>query len=171
MADYPYYDEDPKRRARRRRRRNMEDDGWGMAADGDFHDGDMGDIEDWAAGMVDEEGRREQFYNPDRYDDEPVVSGDYPRSRYFREKEMERRHQSPSPDPRRGLDPVERAVGLMDRLNRRTSYAPAPPLDQAARSKRRPDSSQINATAILVMLMMLTAICSCVALLLYIVFG
>ncbi|MCB9436978.1 MAG: hypothetical protein H6673_08285 [Anaerolineales bacterium] len=115
MSDY--YDEDPKRRARRRRR-NI-DDAWGMAEYEDYADGNYADAEDYAAGMVDEEsygGRIRPNYieganESDDYYSSSSVSGDDYR---------------PADSWSSADGAVERASNLMDRLNRRTSYAEPP---------------------------------------------
>jgi hypothetical protein len=55
------FDDDARGRQRRRRSQRLkryDDDAWGMAYNEDLGDGASADVEDWAAGMVDEEGRR-----------------------------------------------------------------------------------------------------------------
>lgn len=104
-----YYDEDPKRRKRRKRR--YVDDAWGMAEYEDYADGNFADAEDYAAGLVDEEGHggriRSQYVGG--ADDDDYSSASY---------EITRGH------PDRA---VERATDLMQRMNRRTSYNQPPP--------------------------------------------
>lgn len=115
MADYPYHDEDPKRR--RRRQRDYHEDAWGMAEYSDYGDGDFAAAEDYAAGMVDEEGRRENHYTPGYYHDEEV---------------SEDGHTMPNESPINSdwrsehipghSDGVERATDLLARMNAHTSY-------------------------------------------------
>ena len=71
--DYKY-DEDSGGRRRKRRSRQMryDDDAWGMANAGDMSDGARADIEDWAAGMVDEESRRYREQRRNRRDQESM---------------------------------------------------------------------------------------------------
>ncbi len=174
MADYPYYDEDPKRRAKRRRRRNYADDAWGMAYYEDSYDGDAADIEDWAAGMVDEEGRREEHYRPDEFDDGPYTSSDYPRSRHY--SQNYRVPEDPSPA-------VDRAKRLAGRMVFREDYAPgkrgtptpATRQDMRRRKKPAPPSTgrgfDVSWPVVISLVIALVTACSCGVLLLYFLVG
>lgn len=71
MSDY--FDDGPgeadfessgQRRRRINRYREMEDDAWGAAYTQDGYDGNAADVEDWAAGMIDEEASRYKQRNP-----------------------------------------------------------------------------------------------------------
>ena len=72
--DYKYDDDSGNRRRRKRldRARRMEDDAWGAAYYQDSFDGDAADVEDWAAGMEVEEGRRYARQNTREYYDDPL---------------------------------------------------------------------------------------------------
>lgn len=75
--DYRYDDDSGgKRRKRRSRQARYDDDAWGMAHYGDMGDGARADIEDWAAGMVDEESRRYRDERRNRRDEESTNYGD-----------------------------------------------------------------------------------------------
>lgn len=171
MADYPYYDEDPKRRAKRRRRRNYTDDAWGMAYYEDSYDGDAADIGNWAGGMVDEEGRRfEDVYDPNRADTGDYAPSDYPRSRYFsRNYSVPSSRSEPSPA-------VDRAKRLAGRMSERNSYAPGPPAGRAGSGSRVPpppraDGFEVSWQIVLPLLLALVTVCSCGVLVLYYLVG
>lgn len=76
--DYRYDDDSGGRRRQKRRARQerYDDDAWGMAHYGDMSDGARADIEDWAAGMVDEESRRYRDQRRYRRDQESMDYAD-----------------------------------------------------------------------------------------------
>ncbi len=75
--DYKFDDDSGgRRRKRRSRQARYDDDAWGMAYYGDMSDGARADIEDWAAGMVDEESRRYRDERRNRRDQETLNYGD-----------------------------------------------------------------------------------------------
>lgn len=125
MSDFDAYDEDPKRRARRKRR-NI-DDAWGMAEYEDYADGNFADAEDYAAGMVDEESyggrvRPDYIEGADESDD------------YYSSSSVSGSDYRPADSWSSADGAVGRAANLMDRLNRRTSYAEPSP--RSPRQKR-----------------------------------
>jgi hypothetical protein len=131
---------------RSKRKRHLKDDhriefsdeGWGMAFDADMYDGNEGEIEDWAAGMVHEEGRgdgnwrdrKEQDFEGD-YDDY------YPSSRYeyAGSYNINNSSQQKKPhDPKKPSPAIERAAQFLDRVEGR-------PRKHGGRSNDRPRNS------------------------------
>lgn len=164
MADSPYYDEDPRRNAKRRRRR-YEDDAWGQAEYADYGDGDYANVEDYAGGMVDEVGGKKRYYNPDRYDnDDQYTAQSNPVGTNWRSEHI----AAPS-------DGMERASELMAKFNERNSIPgrtnqrqpnqPTLPPQQSPtrRTRREVDTSALNFTFAL-MLVVIIAVLSCLAL-------
>lgn len=184
MADYPYYDEDPKRR--RRRRRNYEEDAWGMAETEDAADGVYGDdLGDYAAGMVDEEGRRFQNVR-DPYDpiyEEDASSYTMPASATDRPASWRSEHI-----PRQS-DGLERAAELMAKFNERNSVQGRATLTpqghiQASSNHKSPrntarisdaprqvNSSGVPAITFFMVLMITLVMLSCISLVAYAAFG
>lgn len=75
--DYKYDDDKSGRRRKRLdRQTRYDDDAWGMAHNADLGDGARADIEDWASGMVDEEGRRHRNERRSRRDDDLMDDSD-----------------------------------------------------------------------------------------------
>jgi hypothetical protein len=182
MAEYPYYDEDPRRNAKRQRRRRYEEDAWGQAEYADYADGDFAAAEDYAAGMVDEVQNR-RYYNPDRHDD---FAGSY--------EINDDGYTVPTRGPNnswrsahfgQSSEGLERATDLLARLNERNSIrgrarptSPAPPGLPAATPPARQPHPQAPAThnlslniSFIVMIVVTMAMFGCAILGLYAVFG
>lgn len=133
-------DERSKRRKRHLKddhRREFSDEGWGMAFDADMYDGDEGEIEDWAAGMVHEEGRDDDWRDRREHDFEGDFDDYYPSSRYqyAGTYNMNKSSQQKRPqDPNKPSPAVERAAQFMDRVENR-------PRKHGGRIKDRPRNS------------------------------
>lgn len=128
MEDFPPPWEGDERSGRKKRRfkdhhrREFSDEGWGMAFDADMYDGDEGQIEDWAAGMVHEEGRDENWRDRRERDFEGDYDEHYPSSRYqySGSYNINNSSQQGKPhDPKKPSPAIERAAQFMDRVEGR----------------------------------------------------
>ena len=117
MGEFDQYDGQNNFNERRRRKNrlgNYEDDALGMADAGDRADGDFANIEDYAGGLVEEQGRNYRDWDDNSQSDplaDPVPTIN-PRCR---------RPGAPVPplDPNQPSPAVQRAAQLMERANRR----------------------------------------------------
>ncbi len=120
MGEFDQYDGQNNFNERRRRKNrlgNYEDDAFGMADAGDRADGDFANIEDYAGGLVEEEGRNSRNYRDwdDNSQSDPLADpGPTINPRY-------RRPGAPVPplDPNQPSPAIQRAAQLMERANRR----------------------------------------------------
>lgn len=187
MADFPDFPDEG--RKRRRRRRSYTDDAWGMAEDADSHDGPSADVEDWASGLVDEEGRREDFLyseNTGGGHAGPTPSGIPSHSRQKIE-EFHARRQARGEPP---LTATSRADQFRDRLNRqvvpgsgsverRKNYRASGESSRGGYVRTGPptllgvpiDFNNLSPTAAVLLLLIFVLSCSCVALVGYLVLG
>ena len=143
MEDFPPPWEGDERSKRKRHfndnhHREFSDEGWGMAFDADMYDGNEGEIEDWAAGMVHEEGRsgddwrdrKEQDFEGDYDDYYPSSRYEYAGSYSINNSSQQKKPQ----DPKKPSPAIERAAQFMDRVGNR-------PRKHGGRTNDRPRSS------------------------------
>jgi hypothetical protein len=120
MDEFEFWENQRNQDKRRRRKRFREDhrssytdEALGMAAEADSHDGNAANVEDWAAGLVDEEGRPNSSY---RDWNEQEARADYPDTVHYQRPAY---RSMPPTDPSQPSPALQRAAQFMDRANRR----------------------------------------------------
>lgn len=140
MGEFDYYDsqrDSKERRQRRSRYRNLEDDAFGMAEAADRADGDFANAEDYAGGLIDEEGRDNRYYRDwDSGQPNDLESGAAP----YSPNPQYSRPGAPVPpfDPNQPSPAVQRAARLMERANRRGGVTENAPPRSRSRSRADP---------------------------------
>ncbi len=173
MADFDF-DVNDDNNPRRRRRRDYTDDAWGMAEYEDYADGNAGDAEDYAGGLMPEEHVRSNFNeqdyrrpNADNPDEQYTVATNAP------ENQWRSQHIGSN-----SSDSVDQAARLLQRMNQRNSYpTPSQPTDRprplAANTPSRPPTAESAASVytVGVMILLLIVVISCMILGFYVAFG
>lgn len=187
MADFPDFDEGKRRRIRRR---NYTDDAWGMADDADHYDGPSGDIEDWASGLVDEEGQSGQGSRKYGQTDSAIDPSAIPARSRRTIEEFHARQQAQGKDISAGTDRSERfrqrlgrdAIPSYEsssgsRQKNKRSTASYPP-EIVMKSKPTPsimgfplDFNNLSPIWLAVLVLTALATCSCMGLALYWLLG
>jgi hypothetical protein len=178
MGDFPDFSDEGRRRRNRKRRYTDDfgDDAWGMADDADHYDGPTADLEDWASGLVDEEGRRESIYHHHPEDDPGGNTESIPyRSRYSIQRFYARHRANPTSPPL-----TSRSDRFRERMGRDViqSYEPRGRRSRQINAGSAPaaprfwyDLDALSPTAVIALAMLVVLVCSCALLVLYFLFG